>query len=76
MEAQRPSIARMVHYHARPDEISNGAHLFAAVVTRVWSDRCVNLTIFPDNAQPFTRTSVELADERDIEGRWLWPKRA
>lgn len=30
----------------------------AAIVTRVWSHNCVNLTVFPDMAPPFCVSSV------------------
>lgn len=40
-----------------------------AIVTRVWSADCVNLTIFPDCGKVSFRTSVLQTDESE-KGRW------
>lgn len=74
MEQQRPSIGRIVHYHALSSDGPVVTH--PAVVTRVHSDRCVNLTILFDGGAPEPRTSVERATESDVAGRWSWPPRA
>lgn len=69
-----PSVARMVHY-----VMGDGTHL-AGMITKVWSDECVNLVVFTDN--PFQGdnlgwptsvrfTSVELA----TPGTCHWPER-
>jgi hypothetical protein len=48
-----------------------------ALVTRVWSPDCVNLTVFPDNGVPQCRTSINKAK---VFGRaepfsWNWPEK-
>ena len=66
--APRPSIGRFVHVIG-PDAESNGAKVAPAVITRVWSEDMVNVTIFPDGAAPVPRTSVKLyADENAARG--------
>jgi hypothetical protein len=59
-----PTVGRVVWFHpaanaaeagfARPEA---GTPL-AAIVARVWSDTCVNLTVFDANGAPHSRTSV------------------
>jgi hypothetical protein len=39
---------------------SNGATEHPAIITRVWGHDMVNLTVFPDDVPPTTRTSVKL----------------
>jgi|GEM_PF-1150510 len=69
------TVGRTVHYHAAADERANGAAVHPAIVTRVWSDRCVNLTVFFDNSPPAPRSSVEMADQQNVDRRWSWPPR-
>lgn len=38
---------------------SNGSDVHPGVVTRAWSQTCVNLTLFPDYAAPLPCGSVE-----------------
>lgn len=40
----KPTIGRIVHYRANGKwEAANGAETHPAIVTRVWSETCVNL---------------------------------
>lgn len=59
-----PSIGRIVHVIG-PDAESNGAAVAPAIITRVWSEDLVNVTIFPDGAAPVARTSVRLYADED-----------
>lgn len=76
-----PTIGRIVHFRpadgdtaARNNYSDSAAEvILPAIITRVWSDTCVNLTIFPDNAAPFTRTSVTFGEAKF---GWEWPPRA
>ena len=43
----KPTIGRIVHVPVDP-RVNNGADTAPAVITRVWSDTCVNLRIFHD----------------------------
>jgi hypothetical protein len=50
---------RIVKYIQPLNEVSfNGSKHHPAMITRVWSDNCVNLVVFPDANAPFTATSV------------------
>lgn len=68
---------RMVHY-----VMPNGEHR-PAVVTRVWSEGCCNLTVFPDltnDGQAYATglkwaTSVGFSEEKS-PNTWHWIERA
>ena len=66
----KPSVGRIVHFHIGGEE-------HAAIITRVWSDWCVNLTVFdPSDGSTSARNSVCLATgDHDLDGRWCWPPR-
>ncbi len=66
MEHQKPSIGRIVHYQSAP-----GVSV-PAIITRVHSDECVNVTVFPDAHPPCVETSVVLGTG---ERMWCWPPR-
>lgn len=71
---QKPSIGRIVIF--RP---SNGDNLYPAIITRVWSETCVNLEVFGgvqahEEIQGKTPTSVLLGGT-GIARTWSWPPR-
>ena len=71
----KPSLGRIVLFRSLD---SNSAKEHPALVTRVWSDTCVNLTVFPDNLEPVCKTSV--TQNESLEGpnqdyAWRWPPR-
>ena len=45
---QKPSIGRIVHVIVDP-KANNGSDVAPAMITRVWSDTCVNLRVTRDN---------------------------
>ena len=59
---RRPEIGEAVLFTSNPDDLvakSNGNDgPIPAIVTRVWSDLCVNLKIIPDCGPIQDRTSV------------------
>lgn len=64
-----PTIGRIVHYTFRGE-------IIPAIITHVWSQVSVNLTVFPDGSlhrahQPEQHTSVRFGIE---EGEWHWPE--
>lgn len=67
----KPSIGRIVHFRSLQNDVC------PAIITRVFTDTMVNLTIFPDNAMPVARTSVPFdADFKapvTAMGSWSWP---
>jgi hypothetical protein len=59
----KPSLGRILLVIGTPAN-GNGADIAPAVVTRVWSDEMVNVTVFPDCGAPVPATSVRIvADE-------------
>lgn len=60
-----PTVGRVVWFTPYLAERFNDHQPWAAMVTRVWSDRCVNLGGFDPNGNPFARTSVTLLQEGD-----------
>lgn len=79
---QKPSVGRIVLFR---QHASNGIVEHPAIITRVWSDTCVNLTVFPDCGVPITKSSVEISDPPRVAGddadlslnnyAWRWPPR-
>lgn len=88
----KPSIGRIVHYYEGDHEApqgfgspehwpgTNGHRVHPAIITAVWSDSCVNLTVFLDAKVPEVRTSsCLLPDAVFAEGvhctnsGWYWP---
>lgn len=69
----KPSLGRIVIHRGIS---SNGATEHPAMITRVWSDTCVNLTVFPDFGAPVLRTSQTLlTDPAQPQEGWFWPPR-
>lgn len=66
----KPSIGRIVIYRGID---SNGSLEHPAIITRVWSDTCVNLTVFPDNGEVIVKTSVNLDQDKIQSHGWAWP---
>lgn len=62
----KPTNGRVVWYHPSQFDLSSGQIVFhgsqplAAIVAHVWSDTCVNLTVFDSNGNPHSKTSVTL----------------
>ena len=77
---QTPALGRIVHY-ILPDGHHIGDHR-PAIITRVWSDTCVNLTVFTDSENDgfppnglIHRTSVSFHEAvRHEFGSWHWPE--
>ena len=88
------TICRIVHYyqgdHEAPTGYSdnaswsgtNGTRFHPAMITRVWTDDCVNLIVFFDATAPKVMCSMtRLPDEVFAEGMhctnsgWRWPER-
>jgi hypothetical protein len=66
----KPSIGRIVH-HVN----GQGAHE-AAIISRVFSDTCVNLHVMQDDdTEPFRRITSVLQDEIVRPNSWHWPER-
>ena len=57
-----PTVGRIVYY-------KNNVKEQAAIITEVWSDRCVNLTVFNGNGNVEYHTSVVRGYG---SGQWDW----
>lgn len=71
----KPSLGRIVLFRSLN---SNGINEHPAVVTRIWSDTCVNLHVFPDYGDSINKTSVnqnESLEGPNQELAWRWPPR-
>lgn len=69
----RPSPGRIVLV---TDADSNGVTEHPAIVTRVWSPECINMTVFPDYGVPYCMSSVSVSDDGSSQPhRWRWPPR-
>lgn len=56
----KPTVGRVVWYYSAQD-----AEPHAAMITKVWGDRCVNLAIFNESGTPYSNTSVTLLQDGD-----------
>ncbi len=63
----KPTIGRIVHFHV------TGLPEQAAIITRVWSERCVNLTVFHHDGTTSGATSIE--SDPAASRFWTWPPR-
>lgn len=71
---KKPTIGRIVHFfpHAgdsQMDEAARRSTAQAAIITRVFSDECVNLNVFTDSG-----VVVQTSVLQGVGGyRWDWP---
>lgn len=65
----KPSIGRIVHYVG-----GDGQHC-AGIITRVWSDTCVNLSVFVESEKLFVATSVIHDPKATDPNSWHWPEK-
>lgn len=56
----RPTKGRMVHVQVR--DAINGQTEMAAVISQVWSDEMINVTVFPGAGAPYSLGSIFLRD--------------
>jgi hypothetical protein len=75
----KPTIGRIVHFVSSGDDAQHPSAHFAAVITHVWSDVCVNLAVFPkgtplDGLHSGVKTSV-MFNEQPAPYSWHWPER-
>ena len=84
------TVGRIVHLHPGTsawalEKIGTNGNVgpVPAIVTRVWSESCINVTAFPDNAAPVLLTSVVKRTPAEAEQAaalgnmtWDWPERA
>lgn len=67
----KPSVGRIVHYVPR----EGMGDPVPAIITKVHSELCVNLTIFYDSLLPSIETSVMLKHDETDFNAWMWPPR-
>jgi hypothetical protein len=56
----QPTVGRLVLYFSK-----RGAEPHAAIITKVWGTRCINLAIFNEAGTPYNNTSVTLLQDDD-----------
>ncbi len=76
----KPTVGRIVWYHPSihdPHEWSlespppqQECPPLAAIITRVWSDSCVNLAVFAPSGETHPRTSVTLVSDGSVPGAY------
>ena len=76
----KPAIGRIVHFHDLTSPTGAGmpyVDTFAAIITAVHSDTCVNLTIFYPNGDTRGVSSVSLDGDVGTHTpySWSWPPR-
>lgn len=70
----KPTIGRTVIYRFPDHEqipLNNYAEVAPAVITRVWTDDCVNLKVLADGPFDLWKTSVT---QGDGPHQWKWPE--
>jgi hypothetical protein len=65
----KPSIGRVVHYYASAGQVKP----FAALITDVHSDTCINVAGFNNGNTQFGQTSVCYNEDPTSGMRWVWP---
>ena len=83
-EDRKPSVGRIVHFYSKnPKQQWNNAGIgpYAAIVTQVWTDECVNLCVFPNCSLMAAQCSVPYTSvlqstaSGDQMVWWEWPPR-
>lgn len=77
---QKPSVGRIVHYRPAFDDKMNSetkSQPYPAIITHVWGDECVNLSVFQDGSYPLAGSSLAQTSVSKGEGdrSWSWPPR-
>jgi hypothetical protein len=77
--SQKPSVGCIVLVPMHPTR-NNGATVAPAIVTRVWSDECINVRVLADGDETEWRKSAlrrETLDDlpNDQTNHWMWPPR-
>lgn len=72
--AHKPSLGRIVIHRGVH---GNGSYEHPAIINRVWSSECVNLTVFPDCGSPTPSMSQLYIDDpaNTANDGWYWPPR-
>ena len=68
MSSKIPSIGRIIHTMINRE-------IVPAIITHVWTDTCVNATVFCKNGTTVCRGSLQLVEtfSGNAETEWAWP---
>ncbi len=71
----KPTVGRVVLYKPQPYERfsdDDGSQRWPAIITKVWGDTCINVTVFdPNGTSVGGRSSVPLAqDDQEVGDGW------
>lgn len=80
---QTPSVGRIVVFKSKQSAgLGLNHNTLPAIITRVWSDTCINVVVFPDGYGPVqclgvTSVRYDEAEPGDMHmsTAWSWPKR-
>lgn len=75
----RPAVGRIVHvFITDPERQHNGmgAGPYAAMITQVYTDDCINAVVQPPGVEPWHTASILRGDELStMSQHWRWPER-
>lgn len=71
----KPSVGRIVHFAGGDFEVMKGEEAIAAIVTKVYTDTHVALTVLAPNTPPMFLDSIPYSEEPNSGMRWFWPPR-
>lgn len=63
-----PSLGRIVWYRERRDD--GFLDECPAIITKVWSNNCINVTVFRDMQEPLPKSSVVYSDADNMDGSY------
>lgn len=76
-QVMQPTVGGIVLVSIEPSQ-NNNSPVAPAIITRVWSETCVNVRVLADSMNLLWLTSLTYVDSLDDDsprGSWTWPPR-